>query len=824
MTDTPHEGGPANQRPPPANAGRARHPIFEHAESLGKLATVVVGVLYVLGLLISNIQLMELGISDFASLQTRNILTGFFFLFYVMFLVSALMPIVVLAVLCARTLANEDDSWRHKAFRCAWLTVGLLFVAAIAVGFAGTVIGFLYPWGNSFEAEFVPGVTISTKDVGTNGIRLEYLPNGISDSLIPFRQFVAAYAHFKILFASFVIGCLIAVFFPNLEAAWSRLAGRGNEKEAPRAAPATRVAAVVVSLVYLALAFPALMFGYADEVYPNLNYNLGGGQPQVAELVLTGKRADIAGLNLFGLQAARLCCDDDGAEQTVRTGDVAVWYQSDKFMYVSSLNRLGPEPIRLHVIDLKLVRSMRYLPKNIEVFAGGSIKSIYERTAKGFVVVATASEAGAATHPVIWAQVRPDDKDTAGQLIARTVVAPDSQCPEASFEGPKYWKGKAWRMQERWEAADGPFPIKVCEIAYPGHLALKVGDTLLKVRSSDPRKILVIGDTGCRIKDATELQDCLSADAWPFHTIAEKAAALDPDLIVHVGDYHYREALCPDPAKCAGSPHGDNWEVWHKDFFEPAAPLLARAPWLMVRGNHEGWTRAGSGWRLLLSPFGRGAIDEPWADEAAPYTVRFGDLSMAVLDVANAGDAQAPDQRREKYERWVQDLSAPRGGGAARREERWLLDHNPPWVSFKCATAPCAEPPVANDPLEAIRAWLRGGSSGMDLMLAGDTHMFQFFVPDAPAIPPQIVAGMAGDLLEPRGNYGDVLDKAIDASLFNVPGRLWMHHGFGFLMLIKDDAGWAGTFYDTAGSPKLRCDLKRATLDKARVDFPCRPL
>src|SRR5690349_19385090 len=62
---------------------KSKHPVFEHAESVAKLATVVLGGLYVLGVLISNIQLMELGISDFASLlQTRNILTGFFFVVY----------------------------------------------------------------------------------------------------------------------------------------------------------------------------------------------------------------------------------------------------------------------------------------------------------------------------------------------------------------------------------------------------------------------------------------------------------------------------------------------------------------------------------------------------------------------------------------------------------------------------------------------------------------------------------------------------------------------------------------------------------------------
>src|SRR5712691_4686611 len=78
-------------------AASGKHPIFEYAESIAKLATVILGALYVLGLLISNFQLMELGISDFASLQARNILAGFVFVIHVTLVLFTLALIVVLA-------------------------------------------------------------------------------------------------------------------------------------------------------------------------------------------------------------------------------------------------------------------------------------------------------------------------------------------------------------------------------------------------------------------------------------------------------------------------------------------------------------------------------------------------------------------------------------------------------------------------------------------------------------------------------------------------------------------------------------------------------
>ena len=98
---------------------------------------------------------------------------------------------------------------------------------------------------------------------------------------------------------------------------------------------------------------------------------------------------------------------------------------------------------------------------------------------------------------------------------------------------------------------------------------------------SDPQRIVVFGDTGCRIKGKS-LQDCSDPAKWPFARIAAEAARLKPDLVIHVGDYLYRESACPpDFAGCTGTPFGDNWPTWDADFFAPAKPLLVVAPWVM---------------------------------------------------------------------------------------------------------------------------------------------------------------------------------------------------------------------------------------------------
>ena len=121
---------------------------------------------------------------------------------------------------------------------------------------------------------------------------------------------------------------------------------------------------------------------------------------------------------------------------------------------------------------------------------------------------------------------------------------------------------------------------------------------------ASPQRILVVGDTGCRIKGAA-LQACNDPAPGLFRRLAAAAARLKPDLVIHVGDYLYRESACPaGNAGCAGSPWGDNWITWQADFLTPAAPLLAAAPIVLVRGNHEDCRRSGAGLLRLQGPSG----------------------------------------------------------------------------------------------------------------------------------------------------------------------------------------------------------------------------
>src|SRR5204862_199481 len=83
-----------------------------------------------------------------------------------------------------------------------------------------------------------------------------------------------------------------------------------------------------------------------------------------------------------------------------------------------------------------------------------------------------------------------------------------------------------------------------CELAIPrdARRAVYAGRDL-PLPKPQPRRIVVPGDTGCRILGPTDAQPCDDPARWPFARVARAAAATHPDLVIHVGDYPYREQM-----------------------------------------------------------------------------------------------------------------------------------------------------------------------------------------------------------------------------------------------------------------------------------------
>src|ERR1700722_15267980 len=217
-------------------------------------------------------------------------------------------------------------------------------------------------------------------------------------------------------------------------------------------------------------------------------------------------------------------------------------------------------------------------PNNLHVARGrGSYKlseTMRRVLACLFIFAACIAAPAHADMPVMlahWVQMAPG-----GEAEARIVIK-GVACPNAKLDGADA------PMRVR-AAPDASFPVLICAMTLPKAVTrLSIMGADLPLPKSSPSHLVVLGDTGCRIKGVT-VQACNDPAKWPFPEVAAQAAKRKPDLVIHVGDYLYRESACPaGNAGCAGTTWGDNWATWYADFFAPAAPLLAAAPWVIVR-------------------------------------------------------------------------------------------------------------------------------------------------------------------------------------------------------------------------------------------------
>ena len=384
--------------------------------------------------------------------------------------------------------------------------------------------------------------------------------------------------------------------------------------------------------------------------------------------------------------------------------------------------------------------------------------------------------------------------------IARAVLSGATECPSIDFGG-----GAAAPMSVR-ARPDAAFPVLVCEaLIPPGTASAAIEGRALPLPKPALAAIAAFGDTGCRLKAGGDLkksahhhdyplagdfQDCDSSSQWPFARLSAAAAALKPDLVIHVGDFIYRESPCPAGDNgCIGSPHGDDWPTWQADFFRPAAPLLAAAPWIMVRGNHESCARAGLGYFRFLHP-------EPAHDDAppactdllAPYTVDIGSRSFLVIDSSNAEDA-CPDNACNSAPYAAQFKSLASKPGA------WLLSHRPIWAigrKFKL-----------NQTLEQALAPLDGKlPQGIALVVSGHLHIFELLA-FTDQRPPQLVVGSGGTALDKK------VSRNLDGQTI---GEATVRHGrsehrFGFLMIRPQNDGTTAIFLSPRGEARLECTL-----------------
>ena len=462
------------------------------------------------------------------------------------------------------------------------------------------------------------------------------------------------------------------------------------------------------------------------------------------------------------------------------------------------------------------------------------------------LLVALTLLAGCATPPDLrqtplrhWTQLGAD-----GTSNLRAIVAAGDDCPKAIVDGearPLLLRAGATpaHAPARDNAAFDPdFAVNACELELPrsAQQASIAGEAVALPRNRT-RRIVVIGDTGCRIKVPADspgdpIQDCSDSTTWPWPKIALAAARTQPDLVIHLGDFHYRE-YCANPALCSvvaerGTVVGYGWPGWNADFFTPAAPLLAAAPWVLVRGNHENCDRGGEGWMRFLSPVPyqrcanqvyKTASRSLLANNLTADAYRIdldGGLRLVVADNAGHEDYRlasgTPDDVAILRDKLAALLTVPEAPAV------WLLLHRPIWYDLLTAVS---QP-------NALQVVLAGKLPGnVQFAFAGHEHAFQTinFARAADRVnyptgrPAQVLVGASGTQLEALDPQSPLYEGEVGVGgkeRVRPDGRLYdgvpaaggiVLNRYSFLLLERDENGWAAILLDADGQVMSRCRL-----------------
>lgn len=306
------------------------------------------------------------------------------------------------------------------------------------------------------------------------------------------------------------------------------------------------------------------------------------------------------------------------------------------------------------------------------------------------------------------------------QLWFRFVTEEQDVCPAVLVDGVE-------QHMDQHHPRESLFPLS-CVFRLdlsnlPKSFLFENAELLPRFEQNKINRVAVIGDTGCR-RQFFFSQDC--EKKWFFEEIVQTLLQHNPDLVIHVGDYVYREGSENDP-----------WEAWKLDFFLPAKKLLeSNIPLLLARGNHESCARAGKGWVSLLSS------QRECSDYEPPYRLSINEVEVVVTDSVMARSLLSD----------VADINASVDG-----RKIWILTHRP--IVFK----------NGKGDYTGYVSVLENLRKEIELVISGHVHIAQLLSLDGRV---QLIAGNGGAALS-RSSPRDSSDSRLE-------------HGFAIIDFQKD--------------------------------------
>lgn len=340
--------------------------------------------------------------------------------------------------------------------------------------------------------------------------------------------------------------------------------------------------------------------------------------------------------------------------------------------------------------------------------------------------------------------------------------------------------------------------VNICSSQFNSRTTKKisVGTQTIQIPSV-VQKVVLMGDTGCRVKHNEKgglIQDCSNEKAWPFKQLSRSAYGENADVVIHVGDYHYREA-CADKEKCKKFADTITYEypAWKADFLEPAQELLSSKPFVFVRGNHEDCRRAYAGYDKILNPIDNEKCIENHENQ---YT-QIGDLLIVNFDMASVDDKPL-DEKSDSYKSLVKRYNeAYEYIKKSSAKEVWIVTHKPVWgmSPYEGKITPVnvnLQKIVERKPLPRQ----------VTLTIAGHIHDFQLVKQSRPI---QLVVGQSGSALDPAPQVENQKFKM--PSGYEIFSPTISGTQFGYVVLEKADKGWIAKVKNVEGKTEHTCEL-----------------
>ncbi len=439
-------------------------------------------------------------------------------------------------------------------------------------------------------------------------------------------------------------------------------------------------------------------------------------------------------------------------------------------------------------------------------------------------------------------------------LLARAVIASGAGCPvlngstEAGtdFTLPMKLRPKPVLAGAAYAA------VEVCERGIPADaVTAMVGSRVIPASLPDRiDRIALSGESGCRIL-SNDIQDCSRLSTWPLARISRNIAKNEPDVIINLGDYLYREATCPmnDQNLCASSPPPPgNLPVtgsaasWIADALTPMQPVFDAAPILMVRGNHESCARGGIGFFLFFSPqrstalqcapsIVGGVVVVPSNDITPTWHVTWQvgtsdadshSLTLEVVDSAYGHDGAVSAFAATQRTSYV---AAENHVAKSRPDEAWLLTHRPIFGMLPTQFFPNGGSVWSSADQAAASQGLLGRYG---LILSSHIHVAQAV--NIPRQPGQIVLGNGATELYPKTGYPTPtygpLSKSDGSALsplatpYPAPTSTWTDVRFGYAIATpgRDAKSWSFEHQDDRGRIFAECAVARRAVNCQSTD------